>query len=100
VTALLKRIKTYALTRRRQRRNHRRAASPGGRRPRRGLADDRSPHPVRTQINEALRGPLDDIEARVRERGAEVDRALNAAALTRAVADARVLRDVDGDTQQ
>ena len=55
---------------------------------------------VRTQIDEALRGPLDDIEARVRERGADVDRALDASALTRAVANARVLRNVEGDTQQ
>jgi hypothetical protein len=55
---------------------------------------------VRTQIDEALRGPLDDIEARVRERGAEVDQALDAGALTRAVANACVLRNVEGDTQQ
>ena len=55
---------------------------------------------VRTQIDEAPRGPLDDIEARVRERGADVDRALDASALTRAVANARVLRNVEGDTQQ
>jgi hypothetical protein len=55
---------------------------------------------VRTQIDSALRGPLDDIEARVCEHGSEVDRALDAATLTRAVADARVLPEVEGDTRQ
>ena len=48
-TALLKRITAYARARRRQRRDRRRAASPGGRPPGGGLADDRSPHPVRTR---------------------------------------------------